>query len=44
MRATSLQTDATDPQEGTDDADLIARLSDLSAAMGDLSRAKSATS
>ena len=34
----SLQTDATDPQDETDDADLIARLSDLSAAMGDLAR------
>ena len=35
----SLQTDTPDPQDETDDADLIARLSDLSAAMGDLSRA-----
>ncbi|MBR4648409.1 MAG: S8 family serine peptidase [Bacteroidales bacterium] len=34
----SLQTDAPDQQDETDDADLIARLSDLSAAMGDLAR------
>ena len=36
----SLQTDATDPQDDTDDADLIVRLSDLSAAMGDLARSE----
>jgi hypothetical protein len=36
----SLQTDATDPQDDTDNADLIARLSDLSAQMGDLARAE----
>ena len=38
LRATSLQTDAIDPQDETDDADIIARLSDLSAAMGSLAR------
>ena len=36
----SLQTDATDPQDDTDDADVIVRLSDLSAAMGDLARSE----
>ena len=36
----SLQTDTSDPQDETDNADLIARLSDLSAQMGDLSRAE----
>ena len=40
LRATSLQTDATDPQDDTDDADVIGRLSDLSAQMGDLARAE----
>ena len=35
----SLQTDAPDPQDETDNAALIGRLSDLSAQMGDLSRA-----
>ena len=34
----SLQTDTPDPQDETDNADLIARLSDLSAQMGDLAR------
>ena len=36
----SLQTDATNPQDETDNADPIARLSDLSAQMGDLARAE----
>ena len=40
LRATSLQTDANDLQDETDNADLIGRLSDLSAAMGDLARAE----
>ncbi len=39
VRAPSLPTDATDPQDETDDAALIDRLSDLSAQMGDLARA-----
>ena len=38
LRATSLQTDANDLQDETDNADLIGRLSDLSAQMGDLAR------
>ncbi len=38
LRATSIQTDANDPQDETDNADLIGRLSDLSAAMGSLAR------
>ena len=36
----SLQTDTPDPQDETDAPDLITRLSDLSAAMGDLARAE----
>ena len=40
LRATSLQTDVNDLQDETDDAYLIARLSDLSAQMGDLARAE----
>ena len=40
LRATSLQTDANDLQDETDNADLIGRLSDLSAQMGDLARAE----
>ena len=40
LRAPSLQTDAPDPQDETDNADLIGRLSDLSAQMGDLARAE----
>ena len=40
VHAPSLQTDATDPQDDTDDADVIVRLSDLSAQMGDLARAE----
>ena len=36
----SLQTDAPDPQDETDATDLIGRLSDLSAQMGDLARAE----